>query len=31
MGAPAIIRSKKGAGQDRGLALQFLRYMATMR
>ena len=31
MGAPAIIRSKKSADQDRELALQFLRYMATMR
>src|SRR5689334_1811231 len=31
MGAPAIIRSKKNADQDRELALQFLRYMATMR
>jgi pyruvate dehydrogenase E1 component alpha subunit len=31
MGAPAIIRSKKNADQDRVLALQFLRYMATMR
>ena len=31
MGAPAIIHKKKNAGQDRELALQFLRYMATMR
>src|SRR5579864_7903320 len=31
MGATAIIRSKKSADQDRELALQFLRYMATMR
>ncbi len=31
MGAPAIIHKKKNAGQDRKLALQFLRYMATMR
>jgi pyruvate dehydrogenase E1 component alpha subunit len=31
MGAPAIIRSKKSTTQDRELALQFLRYMATMR
>src|SRR5260370_41998295 len=31
MGAPAIINSKKSADQDRALALQFLRYMATMR
>ena len=31
MGAPAIIRSKRSADQDRELALQFLRYMATMR
>jgi pyruvate dehydrogenase E1 component alpha subunit len=31
MGAPAIIHKKKNAGQDRELARQFLRYMATMR
>ncbi len=31
MSAPAIIRSHKGADQNRELALPFLRYMATMR
>ena len=31
MGAPAITRSEKGVDQDRELAWQFLRYMATMR
>jgi TPP-dependent pyruvate/acetoin dehydrogenase alpha subunit len=31
MGAPAIIRSQKGVDPNRELALQFLRYMATMR
>src|SRR6266550_3254808 len=31
MSAPAIIRSHKGTDQNRELALEFLRYMATMR
>src|SRR5258708_25962873 len=31
MSAPAIIPSHKGTDQNRELALQFLRYMATMR
>jgi TPP-dependent pyruvate/acetoin dehydrogenase alpha subunit len=31
MSAPAIVRSHKGVDQNRELALQFLRYMATMR
>jgi pyruvate dehydrogenase E1 component alpha subunit len=31
MGAPAIIGSEKGVDPDRELAVEFLRYMATMR
>src|SRR5258706_3220707 len=31
MSAPAIIPSHKGTDQNRELALEFLRYMATMR
>ncbi len=31
MGAPAILRSQKGADANRALAVEFLRYMATMR
>ena len=31
MGAPAILRSQKGVDPYRTLAVEFLRYMATMR
>ncbi|MCU1273222.1 MAG: Pyruvate dehydrogenase (acetyl-transferring), partial [Bryobacterales bacterium] len=31
MSAPVLVRSQKGVDQNRELAVQFLRYMATMR